>query len=1418
MQDEKLRIPDYLFEVSWEVCNKVGGIHTVISTKASCQAKLLKNAHILIGPDVLKENEANPEFIEEVHLMKAWKTKAAQEGLRIRTGKWNISGKTIVILVDFTTFFSEKDNIFKSLWEQYKLDSISGQWDYIEPALFGYASGKVIESYVRFHCSFRDRIIAQFHEWMTGAGLLYLRQYMPQVGCAFTTHATVLGRCIAGNNLPLYDKLASYNPDNVARDFSVISKQSLEKITAQASDVFTTVSDITAKECEHFLSKPVDIVTPNGFQDLVAVNDQAFIDEQKKHRKKFIDVAEAILGTLLSNDTLLVGIGGRYEFKNKGIDVLIDALGKLNQSEELTREVVAFILVPAGHLGASKELIANLEIPQDERKPLANPYLTHNLYDPQFDPVLNRIKANKLENTKNDKVKIFFAPSYLNGNDGIFDVQYYDMLAALDLSVFPSYYEPWGYTPLESLAFKVPTITTTLAGFGLWVKTHYEGVRPGISIIDRTDTNDNIVVEKIAARILKQSKMLKSEYQQAKENAYDISRTALWDNLIEYYQKAYDIALEKVSERYKDNDFKAPEEIMSYTQSMSGDTTPNWSQILVRRTLPENLVPLDKLSRNLWWCWNQDAIDLFDSIDNCCWKRAEYNPIQMLDMISYQRYQELEKDKEFVVRLNRVYARFEDYMSKKKDMQHPFIAYFSMEYGLHNSLKIYSGGLGILAGDYLKEASDKGTHIIGVGLLYRYGYFTQRLSAAGDQVPIYEQQQFDKIPVTPVRDEHGNWVTIEIAFPGRMLKAHLWCASVGRVELYLLDTDIEENTPEDRTITHHLYGGDWENRLKQELLLGVGGIRVMQKLGVRADVYHCNEGHAAFIGLERIHQLMVDKNISFDEAKEVVRSSSLFTTHTPVPAGHDAFDEGLLRKYISHYPERFQISWERLIGLGRVHPDNPGEKFSMSNLALNLSQEVNGVSWLHSEVSREMFSGMYPGCLPGELHISYVTNGVHYPTWTARQWKELYEREFGEGFANHHYDKAVFKKIQDVDNGEIWKIRNELRESLISHIKRRLTDKKGVNYYTPREIVEILETIDSKKLTIGFARRFATYKRAHLLFKNLDTLNEIVNHPAHPVQFIFAGKAHPADKAGQDLIKRIIEISKYPQFLGKIIFLENYDMNLARKLVQGVDIWLNTPTRPQEASGTSGEKAVMNGVMHFSVLDGWWVEGYKPDAGWALPMERMYENDDFQNELDAETIYSVIDNEIAPLFYKRNTQNNIPEEWVQRIKNSIDKVASNFTTNRMLTDYEERFYYKLEKRHKKMAANDYQEAKDLAQWKRKVLREWDSVEVISVRQPSITKEPILLGGEYETEVVMTLGLLRPDEVGVEFVLAEQLVNGEMKIIAQKGFECISHEGSIAIYSLKYIPENTGILSVGIRIYIKNPRLPHRQDFCLVKWA
>lgn len=1413
--DKTVEYPDFLFETSWEVCNKIGGIHTVISTKALTLVENLKSNYIAIGPDVWRDTIQNPEFQEDSQLFKSWRTHAADEGLRIKVGRWNIAGNPIVIIVDFMNFVPQKDLIFQKFWEQYKLDSLSGQWDYIEPALFGFAAAKVIESYTRFHLSIRDKVVAQFHEWMTGTGVLYLKNSMPQIGTAFTTHATVVGRCIAGNHLPLYSKLDQYNGDIIANEFNVMAKQSLEKLAAKNADTFTTVSEITSHECAQFLEKHVDVITPNGFEDSFVPKGDEFFRWRTEARSKMINVARALTCEKYDDEALIVGIGGRYEFKNKGIDLFIDALGALGKQVSLNKKVLAFIFIPANHYGPRKDLSNILN--NNDCVNLNGRYLTHNLHDVEYDPIIKRIQDLGIHNEVNDKVKIFFVPCYLNGTDGIFNLTYYQILCGLDLSVFPSYYEPWGYTPLESLAFAVPTITTTLAGFGLWVNQDNSIPKDAITIIDRNDNNDSEVVNEVAKGILAHSKLSVANAEILKTKAYALSRIALWENFIKYYYQAYEIAIEKIKERIGHNIEKESPEQIPHVEKYQMISQPKWKRLLVEKNIPERLAALEELSKNLWWCWNYEAEELFECIDPSLWLECEKNPIVFLEQISYNRLLKLEADVQFLDKMKLVYSKFQLYMDKKPHRKSPFIAYFSMEYGLHSSLKIYSGGLGILAGDYLKEASDSNVKLVGIGLLYKYGYFKQVISVNGDQMAVSEPQHFSKTATVPVRDEHGNWITISIVLPGRTLNARIWRVDVGRVELYLLDTDFEDNISQDRSITHQLYGGDWENRLKQELLLGVGGIRVLNALNLDADVFHCNEGHAAFIGLERLNQFISQKNLTFAEALEIVRSSTLFTTHTPVPAGHDAFEENIIRMYMSHYPSRLNITWTQFMGLGRMNAYDSNEKFSMSMLAANCSQEINGVSRLHGKVSKEIFNGMWPGYISDELFIGYVTNGVHYPTWTAKEWRVLYENTFGPEFVNNQLKKERWDKIHDVSDKEIWKIRSSLRRQLVDFMKDRLTETSTKRYENPKHIVEVADKLNKYTLTIGFARRFATYKRAHLLFRDLERLSRIVNNPGMPVQFIFAGKAHPADKAGQDLIKMIVEISRKPEFVGKIVFMQNYDMDLAQHLVQGVDVWLNTPTRPLEASGTSGEKAVMNGVLHFSVLDGWWAEGYYPDAGWSLPEENTYDNNDFQDELDAELIYSLIENEVAPLFYFRD-DDDIPTGWVRYIKNSISKVASNFTTKRMIRDYEDRYYKKLFERSTRMKDNDFELAKDLSSWKKKVFRAWESIEVISLISPDISKEEIVLGKNYAGEVILDLNELSPDDIGVEIIIAEMITpDSQIKIIHTQEFKLIELNGRIAKYTVDVIPFKTGAFDFGIRLFPKHHDLPHRQDFSFVKW-
>jgi glycogen phosphorylase len=847
------------------------------------------------------------------------------------------------------------------------------------------------------------------------------------------------------------------------------------------------------------------------------------------------------------------------------------------------------------------------------------------------------------------------------------------------------------------------------------------------------------------------------------------------------------------------------------------DSRIKLKRMFIESRLPEELAPLTDLANNIWWSWNPDAAELFRSIDEKRWIASEYNPVSFLEELTVDDWRRLTADKDFMNRLKRVKKQFDAYLKEKPDPKLPLIAYFSMEYGLHVSLHLYSGGLGVLAGDFLKEASDSNVRMAGIGLLYRFGYFQQAVSMRGDQISQYPHQQFTKLPVQPVRDEAGNWVKISVGMQGRMVFAKIWELRIGRISLYLLDADIDENSVEDRGLTAQLYGGDNEHRLRQEILLGIGGVRALKALGIDADIYHCNEGHAAFLGLERLKNLVEEAGLNFDEALEAVRASSLFTTHTPVPAGHDYFPESLLKSYLYNYAFDLGISWERFVSLGKIDPQNSSELFSMSHLAIRLSQEVNGVSKLHGDVSKKMFNALYPGYIPEELHIGYVTNSVHYPTWIAREWHDLYVETFGPEFLEDQSNKKYWRNIHQVSAERIMHIRETLKRKLFTYVKARLqTDlmRRGEN---PRGIFETLQKMEEKALVVGFARRFATYKRANLLFSNLKKLEKIVNDPERPVMFIFSGKAHPADGGGQELIRHIINVSQMPEFVGKIIFLENYSMEVAKILVQGVDIWLNTPVRPKEASGTSGMKAVMNGVMNFSVLDGWWAEGYRPEAGWALPLERTYEDQPLQNELDAETVYNILEDEIIPAFFSRNEQ-GISEKWVSYIKNTIAEVAPEFTMKRMLDDYFARFYNKLHERSRQLKAGNYRKARELARWKAKVDRNWFDMTIAEADFFDADNYPLPMGKPFEGTLRLDIGDLPAEQVGVEIVFFRRTGEDNLQIQLVQELELKGHKGSIATYSCAADPKTAGVLEYGFRIFPKHELLPHRQDFPVVRWG
>ena len=808
---------------------------------------------------------------------------------------------------------------------------------------------------------------------------------------------------------------------------------------------------------------------------------------------------------------------------------------------------------------------------------------------------------------------------------------------------------------------------------------------------------------------------------------------------------------------------------------------PQWKELVVKSSLPEQLKCLDEIAHNMWWVWNYEARDLFRDLDPELYHEVKHNPVMLLERLSFARKEEIVKDKALMKRVKNVYDLFRKYMDVKPDAKRPSVAYFCMEYGIHSALKIYSGGLGMLAGDYVKEASDSNVDMCAVGFLYRFGYFTQSLSIDGQQIANYESQNFGSLPIERQLDKDGNPMVIDVPYTNYQVHACVWRVNVGRVKLYLLDTDNEMNS------------------LKQEILLGIGGILLLKKLGIKKDIYHCNEGHAALCNLQRLCDY-IEEGLTFNQALELVRASSLYTVHTPVPAGHDYFEEGLFGKYMGAYPSKLGISWDEFIGMGRTNPDDKSEKFCMSTFACNTCQEVNGVSKLHGWVSQQMFAPIWSGYYPEENHVGYVTN--------------VYAKYFDASHLSDQSNEEIWHGIYNCPDEEIWATRQALKTKLFDYIKEQFRETWLKNQGDPSRVVKLLERFNPNALVIGFCRRFATYKRAHLLFTDLDRLSKIVNNPERPVVFLFAGKAHPADGAGQGLIKKIFDISQREEFQGKIIFLEDYDFLLARRLVSGVDIWMNTPTRPLEASGTSGEKAEMNGVVNLSVKDGWWLEGYREGAGWALTEKRTYQNQGYQDQLDAATIYGLLENEIVPLYYDKDKK-GISKGWIKVIKNSIAQIAPHYTMKRQLDDYYSKFYEKEAKRFKELSKNDNRLAKDIAQWKEAVAERWDAINVVSCEW-DFPASGCEAGRSYHIKYVINEQGL-DDAIGLEKVNISVDKDGKEKVFNVEPLKMTGHDGNNYTFEADLTPRQFGQYKSAIRMYPKNKHLPHRQDFCYVKW-
>ncbi|MCP4130692.1 MAG: glycosyltransferase family 1 protein [bacterium] len=772
--------------------------------------------------------------------------------------------------------------------------------------------------------------------------------------------------------------------------------------------------------------------------------------------------------------------------------------------------------------------------------------------------------------------------------------------------------------------------------------------------------------------------------------------------------------------------------------------------------LPEKLKPLMKIAKNLWWVWNFEAIELFRRLDVELWREVEHNPIKLLGAVSQKTLDEAAESDSFIAHMERVEKELDRHLGEKSwyDESKPGykeakIAYFSAEFGIHECLPIYSGGLGVLAGDHLKSSSELGIPLIGVGLLYRFGYFRQYLNLDGWQQERFPETDFHNISANPVIHKDNKPLVISVEYPGGNVYAQVWEVKVGRIVLYLLDTNIDKNNAEDRAITDHLYGGDNETRVRQEMMLGIGGMRALKAMGIGVTVYHMNEGHAAFLALERIRMALEETNLTFDEALEFVTASNVFTTHTPVPAGNDRFPPELVDKYFSDYYKKLGITRDHFLGMGRENIHDKKETFCMTVLAMKTAAGINGVSKLHGSVSRNMWKENWPSLPVHEVPIGHITNGIQTLSWTSDEMMRLFNRYLGPRWIDNPANDTIWKNIDRIPDSELWRCRERLRERLVAFARRRLKEQLISRGAPPKEAEKANSVLDSEALTIGFARRFATYKRATLILRDLDRLDALFNDRERPIQIIFAGKAHPRDNMGKELIKQVIHLSNDERFRDHIVFIEDYDINIARYMVQGVDVWLNNPIRPKEASGTSGMKVVPNGGLNISVLDGWWDEAYNSKNGWAIGKGETYDDYSYQDEVESLSLYNILEMEAKPAFYNRGVD-GLPREWISMIKDSMITNNPVYNTNRQVKDYTEKYYLKAHKNHKTYSENDFTVSKEMARWKHDVMSKWDSIDIKNLHFNE--ESEITVGSRVSVLAEVDLGDLTPEEVQVELYI------------------------------------------------------------------
>ena len=1381
--------PFTLFEVSWEVAHRVGGIHTVVATKARSLAGRMGDDYVVVGPWLLDQHDAEAvldpvvgygEFVEDCRAM----------GLPVRVGRWRVPGSPLTILVEFSGLYEKKNEVLSELWSHYSVDSLAGDWGYVEPLLFGHAAGMVIERYWRDVVrGERDAAVVQAHEWMTGSALLYLKSRVPEIGTVFTAHATVIGRAAASEGRIGDDVLQGRTPKETSTALGVRAKHSLEATAACEADVFTTVSEVAAAEAERFLGRAADPVLPNGL-DPEVLEDRLGGVSRDRARVSLTDLASRFLGEDVS-DAFLLCSGSRYEFRNKGLDLLLDAAAALGEKEG--RTVVLFLLVPAGNSGLRRSISARLKTKKRADGPPLGIAL-HNLFEPDADPIAVRCRERGLDNAHGSRVRVIHWADYVSPEDGILGLRYESVLQGADATCFPSFYEAWGYTPQESLALGVPTVTTDVAGFGLWARENGFGTAEGVHVLSRAGRTDDEIVSDLTI-ILDRLVSNGSDGEALSAACRTVAAATFWPQLIGAYDTAHGTALAAARERARESgDAVAATRFLLPLRSKAQNGRPHVFPLDVPTVVPDAIAGLQELAGNWAWAWDTDAPELFREIAPDIWTEVRHAPLRLLRAVRYERLEECASDAEYVARVTAATTRVRAYLAQPLaedavTAENP-VAYVCAEFGIHESFPIYSGGLGVLAGDHLRAASDLGVPLVAVGLLYRAGYMRQVLREGVDQEAVPERVDPADLPLDAVVDAAGQPIEVTLNLPGSEAVLRAWRTRVGRITLYLLDANVARNRPEDRELTRALYSGDQEMRIRQEIVLGIGGVRLLRALDISPSVFHINEGHGAFASLERMRHLLQETGLTFDEGREAIRATTVFTTHTPVPAGHDEFSEELVRRYFGDAEHWVGAPWERFMALG-ASSEAPG-RFNMTGLAVRFAARVNGVSVKHAEVSRDLLHRFAPQLLAAETPIHAITNGVHLGFWT----RPVVRAAVGE--ADYGCLATAFEQSESMSDSAAWRIRQSLRqdlhENLIAHLRRTFARQGD----SPSLLAAVEKRLDPKALCIGFARRFATYKRAGLIFRDEERLLRLLSDDERPVRLLIAGKAHPRDTKAQELIAHIGRLARDERFVGRVVLIENYDIDVARWLVAGVDVWLNNPRPPLEASGTSGMKASANGALNLSVGDGWWLEGFDGVNGWRIGGDVIPPDPEQQDAEDGQILYGLLEHEVVPEFFDRD-EDGVPLRWTPRVRRAMATVPPQFDAARMVSDYRAWAYEPLARAHAGLRGDRFGAAIETFRDILRVRSSLGEVRITAAAVGDVTE--VRPGHTLAIGVDVVLGDLAPEDVLVEALLGRRDDDGGLHSVKTLVLQCRgpSDDQGARHYTGELDVRSSGALGYAVRV-------------------